>query len=75
MRNFLEKKKVQRWTRLEDLALACPEDSPEFNVLLQTKGWKAIWKRRSWLEATPVTVLVDAVTNTIKNSAHNPEDN
>jgi hypothetical protein len=34
VRSFLENKKVAKWSRLEDLALACPEDSPEFNVLL-----------------------------------------
>lgn len=40
MRDFLDgnKTKVVTWNMLEDLALAKPDDSPEFQVLLQTKG-------------------------------------
>lgn len=39
-------KKPPTWNVLEDLALAKPEESPEFMVLLQEKGWKEIAERR-----------------------------
>jgi hypothetical protein len=42
MRDFLEGKPVVDWNYLEDLALTKPEDSAEFQVLLQTKGWEEI---------------------------------
>lgn len=38
MREYLEGKPVVEWNYLEDLALTKPEDSPEFLVLLNTKG-------------------------------------
>jgi hypothetical protein len=50
----LEGKSVDRWTKLEDLALAMSESSPQFSVLLQTKGAKKIQERRSFLKADPV---------------------
>lgn len=52
-RQILEKKDCVTWTELEDLALAKPEESPEFQILLSEKGWKEIAKRRSFLGATP----------------------
>ena len=52
-RQILEKKVCVTWTELEDLALAKPEESPEFQILLSEKGWKEIAKRRSFLGATP----------------------
>jgi hypothetical protein len=42
MRDFLEGKPVVEWNYLEDLALTKPEDTAEFQVLLQTKGWEEI---------------------------------
>jgi hypothetical protein len=39
MRDLLEGKPIVEWTYLEDLALAKPDDSPEFQVLLSIKGW------------------------------------
>jgi len=47
-------KKPPTWNVLEDLALAKPEESPEFMVLLQEKGWKEIAERRLFLKAKPV---------------------
>lgn len=41
------------WNELEDLALAKPEESPEFQILLSEKGWHEIEKRRHFLSATP----------------------
>ncbi len=41
------------WSEIEDLALAKPEESPEFQILLAEKGWQEIAKRRSFLKATP----------------------
>jgi hypothetical protein len=55
MKDYLENKPgVIEWTYLEDLALAKPDDSPEFQVLLMTKGWDEIITRREFLQATPV---------------------
>mmetsp|Transcript_16172 Transcript_16172/g.11678 ORF Transcript_16172/g.11678 Transcript_16172/m.11678 type:complete len:84 (+) Transcript_16172:952-1203(+) len=42
MRDFLIGKQVEEWSYLEDLALEKPEDSQEFQVILQTKGWNEI---------------------------------
>ena len=42
MRDFLEGKPAVEWNYLEDLALTKPEDTAEFQVLLQTKGWEEI---------------------------------
>lgn len=53
VRQYLEGKPVLLWSEIEDLALAKPENSPEFQILLSEKGWKEIAKRRSFLEATP----------------------
>lgn len=38
MRDYLEGKPVIEWNYLEDLALTKNEESPEFQVLLNTKG-------------------------------------
>lgn len=54
MRDYLEGKPVVEWNYLEDLALTKPEDTAEFQVLLQTKGWEEIQVRREFLQATPV---------------------
>lgn len=53
MRAYLEGKPVVTWSTLEDLALAKPDDSPEFQVLLNEKGWNEIYVRRQFLAATP----------------------
>jgi len=54
MRAYLEgKTNVVTWNMLEDLALAKPDDSPEFIVLLQEKGIKEISMRRNFLKASP----------------------
>ena len=44
---------VITWSFLEDLALKKPEDSPEFQVLVATKGLEEIHVRREFLSATP----------------------
>lgn len=44
---------VVTWTFLEDLALKKPEESPEFQVLVATKGWDEIMIRREFLGSTP----------------------
>lgn len=44
---------VVTWSYLEDLALKKPEDSPEFQVLIATKGLDEIKVRRDFLGATP----------------------
>lgn len=44
---------VVTWTYLEDLALTKAEDSPEFQVLIATKGLEEIQVRRDFLGATP----------------------
>ena len=44
---------VVTWSYLEDLALKKPEDSPEFQVLIATKGLEEIKVRRDFLGATP----------------------
>jgi DUF971 family protein len=44
---------VITWTFLEDLALKKSEDSPEFQVLIATKGLDEIQVRRDFLGATP----------------------
>lgn len=54
MKDYLENRPVIEWTYLEDLALAKPDDSPEFQVLLQSKGWEEIIIRRDFLQATPI---------------------
>ena len=53
MRDSLEGKAVIEWSFLEDLALTKPEDAPEFQILLSTKGMGEIRKRREFLLATP----------------------
>ena len=57
MRDYFLGKEVVEWTTLEDIALERPEDSPEFQVLLQTKGWKEIRIRREFLKAEAVEVM------------------
>ena len=54
IKDYLENRPVIEWTYLEDLALAKTDDSPEFQVLLHTKGWEEILIRREFLLATPV---------------------
>lgn len=44
---------IAMWSYLEDLALKKPEDSPEFQVLIATKGMEEINARREFLRATP----------------------
>ena len=54
MREYLENKPgVIEWNYLEDLALTRPEDSPEFKILIQTKGIDEIRVRREFLQAVP----------------------
>ncbi len=53
MRAYYEKKPVVLWNMLEDLALTKPDDSLEFSVLLQEKGWHEICLRRIFLKANP----------------------
>lgn len=54
MKDYLEGRPVLEWNMLEDLALEKPEESPEFQVLLSTKGWEEILVRREFLQAVPV---------------------
>ena len=55
LRELLEGKPgVIQWNYLEDLALTKPEDSPEFGVLVRTKGYEEIQIRREFLQAIPV---------------------
>lgn len=49
MRDYLEGRSVIEWDYLEDLALTKPDDSPEFQFLLNSKGWKEIQVRREFL--------------------------
>ncbi len=54
MREHLENKPgVIEWNYLEDLALTRPEDTPEFQILIQTKGIDEIRVRREFLQADP----------------------
>ena len=46
MRLHLSGKKVILWNMMEDLALQKPDDSAEFQVLLNSKGHKEILLRR-----------------------------
>ena len=45
-RTLLSDNSIAVWSHLEDLALKKPEDSAEFQVLLQTKGLEEIEIRR-----------------------------
>ena len=54
MKDYLENKPVVEWTYLDDLALTKPDNSPEFLVLLQTKGLEEIKIRREFLQVTPI---------------------
>lgn len=61
MKEYLENKPgVVEWNFLEDLALTRPEESPEFQVLLSTKGLEEIKARRDFLQAVPEEVFVNA---------------
>ena len=61
MKEYLENKPgVVEWNFLEDLALTRPEDSPEFQVLLSTKGLDEIKARREFLQAVPEEIIVNA---------------
>lgn len=54
MRDYLSgKDAVVLWDVLEDLALQKPDDSPEFAVLLESKGWEEIQTRRAFLKTNP----------------------
>ena len=50
---ILNENGIVTWSYLEDLALKKPEDSPEFQVLLQQKGIEEIDMRRQFLGAQP----------------------
>lgn len=54
MKDYFENRPVVEWNYLEDMALTKPDDSPEFQVLLHTKGFDEIKIRRDFLQATPV---------------------
>lgn len=61
MMEYLENKPgVVEWNFLEDLALTRPEESPEFQVLLSTKGLDEIKARREFLQAVPEEIIVNA---------------
>lgn len=61
MKEYLENKPgVVEWNFLEDLALTRPEESPEFQVLLSTKGLDEIKARREFLQAVPEEIIVNA---------------
>jgi len=51
---LMNKKNVITWNSLEDMALMKPDNSPEFQTLLQEKGWQEISLRRKFLAAEPV---------------------
>ena len=54
MRDYLSgKDSVVMWDVLEDLAVQKADDSPEFAVLLETKGWEEIHSRRVFLQTNP----------------------
>lgn len=50
------------WNYLEDLALTKPEESPEFQVLLSTKGMEEIRIRRDFLQVTPIMNDLDGAS-------------
>ena len=50
---LLRDNNIITWSVLEDYALMKPEESAEFQVLLQTKGPKEIDTRRQFLGAQP----------------------
>ena len=50
-------KKVILWNVMEDLALLKPDDSVEFQVLLNSKGHKEILLRRQFMKAYPKLAL------------------
>ena len=52
-KNNLKGSGVVTWSYLEDLALKKPEESPEFQVLIATKGIDEITTRREFLRVTP----------------------
>ena len=54
MGRALEGKEVTMWSKLEDMALMEPDTSPEFQTLLQEKGWAEITTRRVFLQVCPV---------------------
>lgn len=57
MRQHLLGKKVVLWNVMEDLALMKPDDSVEFQVLLNSKGFKEILFRRQFMKAYPKLAL------------------
>ncbi len=57
MRSHLLGKKVVLWNVMEDLALMKPDDSVEFQVLLNSKGYKEIHLRRQFMKAYPKLAL------------------
>ena len=59
MRDYLENVSgVISWGYLDDLALTKHEESPEFQVLLRTKGIEEIRIRREFLQAIPEEMVV-----------------
>jgi len=54
LRDLLEGRPgVVEWTYLDDLALTRAEDTPEFAILVSTKGYEEIQIRREFLQAIP----------------------
>lgn len=47
--SYLEGKRVTEWSQIEDLALAKDEESSDYKILVKTKGFKEIDKRRAFL--------------------------
>lgn len=72
MKDYLENKPVVEWTYLDDLALTKPDNSPEFLVLLQTKGLDEIKIRREFLQVTPIIGGDDDENNTAKAQEKGP---
>lgn len=54
LENYLKGRPVKMWSQIDDMALMEQDDSPEFQVLLQEKGWVEITERRAFLKIRPV---------------------
>ena len=50
LRDYLDGKIVTEWNHLEDLALTKPEDSREYQHLLESKGKEEVAKRKRFLQ-------------------------
>ncbi len=48
--DLLQGKKFQKWSKLEDMALARGCDSEEYKYLLKSKGHEEILRRKKFLE-------------------------